>query len=98
MHAQKKSPTWQAICSRFQNGGASECGIIFSFFWETYIYIYQAQNKGMSYPLLGKLFAAAAKLLAQVNLTLKGDGLKNDFNDIARTCAIYVFGYVVMYI
>eukprot|EP00802_Teleaulax_amphioxeia_P001562 Tamp_01564.p1 GENE.Tamp_01564~~Tamp_01564.p1 ORF type:complete len:449 (-),score=61.13 Tamp_01564:132-1478(-) len=39
----------------------------------------QAQNKGMSQALLGKLFAAAAKLLAQANLILKGDALKNDF-------------------
>ena len=33
----------------------------------------------MSQALLGKLFAAAAKLLAQANLILKGDALKNDF-------------------
>jgi hypothetical protein len=32
----------------------------------------QAQNKGMSLPLLGKLFAAAAKLVASANLILKG--------------------------
>ena len=39
----------------------------------------QAQNKGMPHSLLAKLFAADAKLLAEANLILKGDVLKNDY-------------------
>ena len=53
----------------------------------------QAQNKGMSYSLLGKLFAAAARFMAKANELLQGEALKRDYSDIAPPIKNFAKGF-----